>query len=50
MDDNALDMVFKWDFAKVVLPIKAGNPESVSKIVEKLKDIKQIERDAAAKK
>ena len=37
----------KWDFTKVELPLKTGKPETVSKIVEKLKEIKQIERDAA---
>lgn len=50
VDDNAVDMIFKWDFVKAVLPLKTGKPETVGKIVEKLKEIKQIERDAAAKK
>jgi len=47
VDDNAVNLVMKWDFAKVELPLKTGKPETVSKIVEKLKEIKQIERDAA---
>ena len=50
VDDNAVNLVMKWDFAKVELPLKTGKPETVTKIVEKLKEIKQIERDAAAKK
>ena len=50
VDDNAVNLVMKWDFTKVELPLKIGKPETVSKIVEKLKEIKQIERDAAAKK
>ena len=50
VDDNSLNLVMKWDFTKVELPLKIGKPETVSKIVEKLKEIKQIERDAAAKK
>ena len=50
VDENALNLVMKWDFTKVELPLKIGKPETVSKIVEKLKEIKQIERDAAAKK
>ena len=50
VDDNAVNLVMKWDFTKVELPLKTGKPETVSKIVEKLKEIKQIERDAAAKK
>ena len=50
VDENAVNLVMKWDFTKVELPLKIGKPETVSKIVEKLKEIKQIERDAAAKK
>ena len=50
VDDNAVNLVMKWDFTKVELPLNIGKPETVSKIVEKLKEIKQIERDAAAKK
>lgn len=50
VDDNAIDLVFKWDFVKAVLPLKTGKPETVTKIVDKLKEIKQIEKDAAAQK
>lgn len=50
VDDNAIDLVLKWDFTKVVVPLKTGNPETAAKIVDKLKEIKQIEKDAAAKK
>lgn len=50
VDDNAVDMVVKWDQTKVTVPVKAANPETVTKVVEKLKEIRQIERDAAAKK
>ncbi|MBU4539281.1 MAG: DUF2911 domain-containing protein [Weeksellaceae bacterium] len=50
VDDSSVDLVMKWDFTKVTVPLKTGKPETVSKIVEKLKEIKQIERDAAAKK
>lgn len=50
LDDNAIDLVFKWDNVKAVVPMKAGNPENVAKIVEKLKEIRELERNAAAKK
>ncbi len=50
VDDQAIDLVFKWDNVKAVVPMKTGNPENVSKIVEKLKEIRQLERDAATKK
>ncbi|TXF79256.1 DUF2911 domain-containing protein [Chryseobacterium sp.] len=43
VDDGAADLVMKWDFTKVAIPVKTGKPETVSKIVEKLKEIKQIE-------
>jgi hypothetical protein len=47
LDDHSADVVMKWDFTKVVIPVKTGKPETVSKIMEKLKEIKQIEKDAA---
>ncbi len=47
VDDNSVNLVMKWDLTKVELPLKTGKPETVAKIVEKLKEIKQIERDAA---
>lgn len=50
LDENSVDLVFKWDNVKTVVPLKTGKPETVYQIVEKLKEIKQIERDAAAKK
>lgn len=50
VDDNAIDLVFKWDNVKAVVPMKTGNPENVAKIVEKLKEIRELERSAAAKK
>lgn len=50
LDDNAIDLVFKWDNVKAVVPMKTGNPENVAKIVEKLKEIRELERNAAAKK
>ena len=50
IDDNSIDLVFKWDFTKVVVPLKSGKPETVAKIVDKLKEIRQIEKDAAAQK
>lgn len=49
-DENSVHLVMKWDFTKVAVPLKAGKPEMVTKIIEKLNDIKKIEKDAAAKK
>lgn len=50
VDDSSVDLVFSWDFTKVTVPLKTGKPETVAKIVEKLKEIKEIEKAAAAKK
>lgn len=50
VDDNAINLVFKWDNVKAVVPMKTGNPENVARIVDKLKEIRELERSAAAKK
>lgn len=49
VDDNSAELVFKWDYTKVVVPVKTVSAEVTSKISEKLKEIRQIERDAAKK-
>lgn len=49
VDDMAMEMVIKWDMAKVTVPVKVANPELTLKVTEKLKEIRQIERDAAKK-
>jgi hypothetical protein len=50
IDDNAIDLVFKWDDVKAVVPMKTGKPETVAKIVDKLKEIRQIEKDSTSQK
>ena len=50
IDIHSAEMIFKWDTTKVVIPIKESKPETVAKIIEKLNEIKQIEKDASAKK
>ncbi len=47
VDENKINMIFKWDFTTAQLTLQSGNPANVSKIVEKLKEIKEIERAAA---
>lgn len=49
LDERNSNLVFTWDFVKAVVPLKEGKPETVTKIVDKLKEIKQIEKDAAKK-
>jgi hypothetical protein len=50
VDDHSANMIMKWDMTQVLIPIKEAKPETILKIIEKLNDIKQIEKDAAAKK
>lgn len=45
-DDRNANLVMSWDNTKVQIPIKEGKPETVTKIVDKLKEIKQIEKDS----
>lgn len=45
INDNSMDMIFKWDLTKVVVPLKAGEESKTSKITEKLKEIRAIERE-----
>ncbi len=48
-DDHSVEMIFTWDTVKAQVLISEGKPETVAKIVEKLKEIKQIEREANKK-
>ena len=50
VDIHSAEMLIKWDMTKVAIPIKEWKPEMVAKIIEKLNDIKKIEKDAAPKK
>ncbi|KIA90554.1 DUF2911 domain-containing protein [Kaistella jeonii] len=50
VDDHTTNLAMKWDMTQVLVPVKEAKPETVLKIIEKLNDIKQIEKDAAAKK
>ncbi len=47
LDERNSNLVFSWDFVKTVVPLKEGKPETVTKIMDKLKEIKQIEKDAS---
>lgn len=50
LDDHSTDLVMKWDMTQAKVLIKEAKPETVLKIIEKLNEIKQIEKEAAAKK
>lgn len=45
-NDTALDLVFRWDQVETIVPLKVANAPTVSKIAEKLAEIKQIEKDS----
>lgn len=47
VNESDMNLVFKWDNIIVEIPLKSGKPETVAKITEKLKEIKQIESAAA---
>ena len=49
IDDHTTHLVMTWDMTQVKVPITEVNPDAVLKIVEKLNDIKKIEKDAAKK-
>ena len=49
-DENSGNLVIKWDFSQAEIALKPAKPEAVTKISEKLKEIKQIEKDAAKAK
>ncbi len=49
VDDNSLTLVFKWDNVKTEVPVKASKPEVINQVIEKLKEAKKIQADAAKK-
>jgi hypothetical protein len=50
VDIHSAEMLIKWDMTKIAIPIKESKPEMVAKIIDKLNEIKQIEKDANPKK
>ncbi len=49
-DENSGNLVIKWDMAQAEVALKPAKPEAVTKIAEKLREIKKIESDAAKAK
>lgn len=49
-DENSGNLVIKWDMSHAEVALKPAKPEAVTKISEKLKEIKKIESDAAKAK
>lgn len=43
--ENKVDLIIKWEHAKVAIPIEADKIDEINKIVDFLREIKQVERD-----
>lgn len=48
--ENSANLVLKWDMNQAEVALKPAVPEAVTKIAEKLREIKKIESDAAKAK
>lgn len=44
LSEENINMVIAWDYSKVMVPIKVSHPEHITKIIENLKSIKDIEK------
>lgn len=49
VDDFSTNLTIKWDDVKVNTTINVANTETTTKIIDKLKEIRQIEREASKK-
>ncbi len=49
VNDQSLNLIMIWDDVKVEVPLHIARPEAVQKIVEKLKEIKEIYQPPAKK-
>lgn len=45
VSDTKINLVVRWEYAKVEIPIEVDKVPQINKIIEHLKEIKQIERD-----
>ena len=47
--ENSLNLVFSWDKVQAVVAVQAANQELVTKVTDKLREVKQAEREANKK-
>lgn len=47
VNENQLDLVMKWENSQAVVPVKVAKTETVTKMIEALKEVKKIERESA---
>ncbi len=45
ISDTKINLIICWEYSKVAIPIEVDKAEEINKIIEYLKDIKQVERD-----
>ena len=49
LSNEKLNLVIRWEYTKVEIPIEIDKKETIEKIVEQLKEVKQYERDLEGK-
>lgn len=45
ISDTKINLVIRWEYSKIEIPIEVDKTEEINKIIEHLKEIKQVERD-----
>lgn len=45
ISEGKISLVIRWEYLKAEIPIEVDNKEDINKIIEHLKEIKQVERD-----
>lgn len=45
ISDTKVNLMIRWEYVKVEIPIEVDKVEEVNKIIEHLKEIRQVERD-----
>lgn len=45
INENKINLTIKWEYSKIEIPIEVDKTENIKKIIEYLKEIKQVERD-----
>lgn len=44
-DDDTLNLVFRWENARVTLPVHLANPDKIKRITQKLTEIRSIQQE-----
>ena len=49
LSNAQVNLIIRWEYVQVSIPIEVDKKEIIDKIVEQLKDVKQYERDLEGK-